>query len=302
MTPHLFQLTKNWSIQFVEKVSDGFNLHEVNLEKSLEYMNQLKKSTLNEEKQKLPPQTCIPKEEVKIYTYMYHYIRNKDWDKPNAGFIRNAVITENFDAQMKAFSQLEEENKIKIIFLSELENYQNENCYPHNNLVILTSDDGWDDNYINLYPIAKKYNTKFHLSIISNYTKQDRYDNFMTKVEVQEVSKDPNFEIIWHTFAHIDLRNLNDFYLSRELCSSKEILEQMTDTKINTLIYPAGKYDLNTIKKAKTCGYTYGFTTKPGSSNSSDLENTPFELKRIRVSRDTTVASLTKYFQEKKTD
>jgi peptidoglycan/xylan/chitin deacetylase (PgdA/CDA1 family) len=206
--------------------------------------------------------TCFPKEEVKIYTYMYHYIRNKNWDKPNAGFIRNAVITENFDAQMKKFSELEKNEKIKIIFLSDLEKFQKEDCYPHKNLVILTSDDGWDDNYINLYPIAKKYNTKFHLSIISSYTKENRYDNFMTKAEVQEVSLDPNFEIIGHTFAHIDLRNLNDFYLSRELCSSKDSLELMTETQINTIIYPAGKYNSQTINKSKICGYKYGFTTK----------------------------------------
>jgi peptidoglycan/xylan/chitin deacetylase (PgdA/CDA1 family) len=188
---------------------------------------------------------------------MYHYIRDKNWDKADAGFIRNAVITENFDAQMKKFSELEKNEKIKIIFLSDLEKYQKENCYPHKNLVVLTSDDGWDDNYINLYPIAKKYNTKFHLSIISNYTQEKRYDNFMTKAEVQEVSRDDNFEIIGHTFAHVDLRNLNDFYLSRELCTSKESLEKLTNTKINTIIYPAGKYDANTIKKSQECGYTY---------------------------------------------
>ena len=100
----------------------------------------------------------------------------------------------------------------------------------------------------------------------------------------------------------MDLRNLNDYYLSRELCASKETLELMTNTKINTLIYPAGKYNKNTINKAKTCGYRYGFTTQPGANSIQQLENNPFELKRIRVSRDTTIESLTQYFQEKKTD
>lgn len=298
--PSLFQLTKNWYIQLAEKVSNWYKLHEINLEKSLESIIDQEKQTLVWEK--IAAKTCIPKEQVKVYTYMYHYIRDKNWDKPNAGFIRNAVITENFDAQMKKFSELENNKKIKIIFLSDLEKFQKEDCYPHKNLVILTSDDGWDDNYINLYPIAKKHNTKFHLSIISSYTKENRYDNFMTKAEVQEVSLDPNFEIIGHTFAHIDLRNLNDFYLSRELCSSKDSLELMTETQINTIIYPAGKYNSQTINKSKICGYKYGFTTKSWINTVKDLEENPFELKRIRVSRDTKVQPLTKHFEQKKTD
>lgn len=293
--PSLFQLTENGYIQFAEKLSDWYKLHEINLEKSLESIIDQERQTLVWEE--IAPKTCISKEEVKVYTYMYHYIRDKNWDKADAGFIRNAVITENFDAQMKKFSELEKNEKIKIIFLSDLEKYQQENCYPHKNLVVLTSDDGWDDNYINLYPIAKKYNTKFHLSIISNYTQEKRYDNFMTKAEVQEVSRDDNFEIIGHTFAHVDLRNLNDFYLSRELCTSKESLEKLTNTKINTIIYPAGKYDANTIKKSQDCGYVYWFTTKPGVNSINNLENIPFELKRIRVSRDTKVQSLIQYFE-----
>jgi peptidoglycan/xylan/chitin deacetylase (PgdA/CDA1 family) len=106
------------------------------------------------------------------------------------------------------------------------------------------------------------YKHKFHLSIISNHTQENRYDNFMTQAEVIEVSNHTNFEIIGHTFAHPDLRNLNEYYLNRELCESKLDLEEMTKSPINTIIYPAGKYNYKTIEKAKECGYSYGFTTQ----------------------------------------
>ena len=240
--------------------------------------------------------TCVNKQDVQIYIYMYHYIRNKDWDDPNAGFIRNAVITENFEKQMEKFSQLEKNNEIDVIFFSQLEDFQKNNCFPHKNLVLMTSDDGWDDNYINLYPIAKKYGIKFHLSIISNYTQENRYDNFMTQKEVLEVSDDELFEIIWHTYAHVDLRNLNDYYITRELSTSKTDLEKITNTHINTIVYPAGKYETQTINKSQEFWYNYGLTTISWINTISDLENTPFELKRIRVSRDSTVDSLTKFF------
>lgn len=241
--------------------------------------------------------TCIEnKEDIKIYTYMYHYIRNRNWDKSDAWFINNAVITENFEIQMQKFQELEQSWIIKIIFLSELEEYQKNNCFPNKNIVILTSDDGWDDNYINLYPIAKKYNIKFHLSIISNNVREKRFDNFITQSELIEISNDDNFEIIWHTYTHIDLRNLNDYYLNRELCESKISLENITNTQLNTIIYPAWKYNSKTIKKSQECWYKYGFTTQNWIITVKDLDNSPLKLKRIRVSRSTTVNALTHYF------
>lgn len=243
---------------------------------------------------------CLWQEEVQIYTYMYHYIRNKNWDDPNAGFIRNAVITENFEAQMKKFQELEDQEKIKIIFLSELEKFQSDNCFPHKNLVIFTSDDGWDDNYINLFPIAEKYDIKFHLSIISDYTQKQRYDNFMTQDEVIQVSNHENFEIIWHTFRHLDLRTLNDFYLEREICQSKTDLEKLIGKNINSLVYPAWKYNQWVIQKALSCWYTFGFTTQSWFQNWEEFFAHPFEAKRIRVSRGSTVKNLTSYFEEEK--
>ena len=254
--------------------------------------------TVNTEIENIEVKKCVKSEDVKIYSYMYHYIRDKTWDNPNAGFIRNAVITENFEAQMKKFQELEQDDKIQIIFLSQLEDFHNKNCFPHKNLVIFTSDDWWDDNFINLYPIAKKYNIKFHLSMISNFVKDERYDNFMTNSELKTVSDDNNFEIIWHTYSHLDLRTLNDFYMDRELCQSKYDLEKRIWKDINTLIYPAWKYNNAVIDKAKKCNYTYGFTTQWWINNLEDIKNNPFILKRIRVSRSTTAKNLTHYFEE----
>lgn len=239
---------------------------------------------------------CVAVDDTSVYIYMYHYIRDRDWDDPNASFIQNAVITENFDAQLEAFEQLQSEEKIKIIFLSELENFQASNCFPHKNIVVLTADDGWDDNYINLFPIVIKHNLKFHLSIISDYTQQERYDNFITLWELTEITDSPNFEIIGHTFRHLDLRDLSDYYLEREVCQSKKDLEAFIGKSINTLVYPAGKYNVSVMDKAKECWYSYALTTKGGVNNVWDLAETPFELKRIRVSRSSSIDSLMKYF------
>ncbi len=240
---------------------------------------------------------CVSSDDVTIYTYMYHYIRDKNWDDPNATFINNAVITENFETQMQKFQELQQDDTIEIILLSELEEFQNIDCYPHKNLVILTSDDGWDDNFTRLYPIAKKYGIKFHLSIISDFTQEPRYYNFITPTELQTISADPLFEIIGHTYRHLDLRGLSEHYLSRELCDSKKDLETLLDISINTIIYPAGKYNQEAIRVSRECGYSYGFTTQAGTNKVQDLIENPYTLRRIRVSRHSTVSGLTWYFE-----
>jgi hypothetical protein len=89
---------------------------------------------------------------------------------------------------------------------------------------------------------------------------------------------------------------LNAHYLDRELCKSKKDLEKLTETHINTLIYPAWKYDQNTIKTAKECWYAYAFSTQNWISTLNDLRDKPYELKRIRVSRHSWVSWLTSYF------
>ena len=241
--------------------------------------------------------TCIVSDNVTIYTYMYHYIRDREWDKPTDTFLNNAVITQNFEAQMEKFQQLQKDGRLQIIFLSELEDFQTRDCYPHENLVIFTADDGWDDNFTNLFPIAKKHEIKFHLSIVSDFTHEPRHYNFITPSELKTINENPYFEIIWHTYQHLDLRNLNDFYLSRELCESKDDLEKLLDISINTIIYPAGKYNQTVINKSKECGYTYGFTTEWWTSSVSDLTQNPHTLKRIRVSRHSTVVGLSEYFE-----
>ncbi len=298
MNPSLFQITENWFLQFAEKKDSKYLLHEINLNnldnnliKTQNNINTDKWNNLNWSKS-----SCVEENQVKIYTYMYHFIRNLNWDNPHVWFINNAVITENFVAQMKKFQELETQEKIKIIFLSDLENYLKNDCFPHKNLVIFTADDWWDDNFINLYPIAKKHNIKFHLSIISGFTKDARKANFMTKSEVKKVSDDENFEIIWHTQNHLDLRFLDKKTATQEICQSKKDLEKFNEKKVNTLIYPAGKYNQDTINLAKSCDYTFWFTTQWGISMVDDIKNTPFELPRIRVSRDTKISTLISYF------
>lgn len=64
-----------------------------------------------------------------------------------------------------------------------------------------------------------------------------------------------------HSFSHIELHKQTEASLTKELGESKNTLEQLFHINTNTIVYPSGKYDDLTLKKAQEYGYTFGFTT-----------------------------------------
>lgn len=242
---------------------------------------------------------CFASDKANIYAYMYHYIRDESWDKKDADFINNVVYSDDFKSQMQAFEKLQKEKKLQTALVSEIEKYNLEDCFPSENMVVLISDDWWDDNYTRLFSIAKEFDIKFNLAIISGYTKKkwERYYNFMLEDEVLEVSNHKNFEILSHTVSHPDLRYLSQKNLEKQLCNSKSFLENLTWKEVKSLVYPAWKYNENIINTLKKCWYTSAFTTISWYDSAKNTFKNPFEIKRIRVWKHSTVESLVKYFK-----
>lgn len=242
---------------------------------------------------------CISKTDITLYAYMYHYVRDRDWDGKDAGHINNVVYTDNFKVQMDKFKKLEDDGQISIVLNSEFDFYSDSHCFPNKNIVMLISDDWWDDNYTRLFPIAKEKWVKFNLAIISDFTKEEwkRHYNFMTKEEVKEVSDHEDFEILSHTKTHPDLRYYSEKGQRDQICGSKDDLEELIWKGVTGFVYPAWKYDDISLKLLKECGYDYAYTTQKWTNNMHRLVTYPYELKRIRVGNHTTSDSLIQYFK-----
>ena len=84
-----------------------------------------------------------------------------------------------------------------------------------------------------------------------------------------------------HTVNHPKLNELTYDEQLSELIDSKKTLESITGKKIESIAYPFGDFNDNSIKAAKDAGYTLGFTTKKGLS---DRDDNPLKLDRIYVS------------------
>lgn len=142
---------------------------------------------------------------------------------------------------------------------------------PHiKNQIILTFDDGYKDNILNVLPILTKYGFKATCFIVSNHIgKNNLWDIKKKNYKKKELMN--NYDINeWisngmligsHTHNHLDLTKLNIKEIKNEINFSKNFLENTFSQKINEFCYPFGKVNLEAFKEVK-CVYKNAVTTK----------------------------------------
>lgn len=153
-----------------------------------------------------------------------------------------------------------------------------QNKKPKDNIVWVTLDDGYLNNYTEGYPIFEELKLKGTINYITSKTDHDAY--FHEK-EMKEMSESPFISIESHTVSHLDLNTLSDEEIRNELVQSKDWLNQELNQETTVLCYPAGRYDERVEQIAEETGYKMAITTEPGYASINDGL---FALKRVRVS------------------
>ncbi len=131
--------------------------------------------------------------------------------------------------------------------------------------VCITFDDAYYDFYHYVFPLLKKYKIKAVLGVPVKFIledtsidpkirlsvayhdamKGDTYKEkapFCTWKEMKEMVDSGHVVIASHSYSHINLLQ-PDVDLDHEIIESKKILETKLQTKINTFIYPLGKFN-----------------------------------------------------------
>ena len=171
---------------------------------------------------------------------MYHYVRPSNENTPGSTPDKLSIQPEVFDLQMEYLHSLEQSGKIAIIHFSDLEKYDASDCYPNKKIVLLTSDDGWDDGYRFIFPTIEKYQIPFHFGIIANRVAKGsgRIDTFMNETELKKMLHSPLVELLSHSYTHSDMPKEDETDLRHELCDSRAYLETNFGIKVNTFVYP----------------------------------------------------------------
>lgn len=144
--------------------------------------------------------------------------------------------------------------------------------------VIITFDDGYQDNYQNALPIMEQYGMKGTVFIITDSVGKP---NYLSWNEIREMQQ-RNTEIGSHTVTHVKLKELSYADQLKEVAESKQILEKQVGKPVEFLAYPYGGYNDSATKALQAAGYLGACSGKAGLNNHT---TDPYALKRISIPR-----------------
>jgi len=134
--------------------------------------------------------------------------------------------------------------------LTHLEDYQKP--------VILTFDDGYVDNYENLFPMLREFGFKATLCVSSRTLDTPRH---LTAQHLREMVASGLVEIQSHTMTHPFLTKLTKEQQAEQLERSRLEIACITGKVPYLICYPYGYYNEDTIEVAKQL-YDFGITTE----------------------------------------
>jgi len=161
----------------------------------------------------------------------------------------------------------------------------------------ITFDDGYKNNYEIAYPLLMKYEIPATIFISTGCISNGQDDNYKFTIkkrfagkrmlnwsEVKEMKESGLIDIGAHTHNHEDLTSLSKQDALREIRTSKKIIEDKLDTKIELFSFPGGKFNEDVKELVKSSGFKAGFT----SEALINLPNqNPYEVSRISIGRAT---------------
>lgn len=142
--------------------------------------------------------------------------------------------------------------------------------------LIITFDDGYQNNYSKAAPILKATGNKATLFLIVK--RQIQWD-FLDWDEVRALRED-GWEIGSHSWSHVDLTQRPDFHGEVEIKRSRMEIEKRSLGDVRWFAYPFGFWSDETIEWVKSSGYDGAVTTRWGLA---DLTTERYVLERIPV-------------------
>lgn len=173
------------------------------------------------------------------------------------------LTPQKFEVQLKWLK----DNGFTIIPLKEAVDYlQGKRASLPTKPIVITVDDGWQSAYTYLYPIIKKYQIPVTLFIYPETISEGKHA--MTWDELKELQHTGLFDIQGHTYSHPNFKHEKkqltaanySTFVTKELVTSKKILENKLGTQVTILAWPFGIYDPYLEQAAANAGYTMAFT------------------------------------------
>jgi peptidoglycan/xylan/chitin deacetylase (PgdA/CDA1 family) len=200
-----------------------------------------------------------PQEEfcLDVPMLIYHHVQPLD-EAAALGHAQLTVDSYYFEEQMK---YLVDNGYHTISSDQVVAALQNRQQLPEKSIVV-TLDDGYDDWYTYVFPIAKKYNVTIDLMIPPGLINTPGY---LTWEQLKEMSAHPLFHIYNHTLSHASLGETDRATIEREVMIANAQLEETLGKKINIFVFPYGEFGPTAIEFLKEKGFVGAISTIEGT-------------------------------------
>lgn len=207
---------------------------------------------------------------VSLPVLMYHHIQSEEQAKTR-GQIGLTVYTPLFKEQLQ---YLKDKGYTAILPTDLIEFFRSGLTLPQKSILI-TIDDGYDDNYTDAFPSLKEIGFRATIFMITGLADNPGY---LTWSQIAEMNQ---YGIYFgnHTWSHQNMKATTE-KIVKEVGTAET---QLSDHKLNSakiFAYPYGLMSPTSIDYLKSNDYGLAFDTLPGRIQCAKKK---FELTRIRV-------------------
>ncbi len=179
-------------------------------------------------------------------------------------------------------------NGFTPVSIESVENYYSQNTALPENSFLITLDDGFEDNYLNAFPVFKRYNIPAliylatgSLGKTNQWMSQPTFTErkMLSWKQIKEMASQ-GIDFGSHTVSHPRLTEFDDDRVGKELSESKQIIEQQLGQECKHFAYPYGLLTEKTRELVAQAGFKTACSTRSGFNN---IERDPLILHRIEV-------------------
>lgn len=234
--------------------------------------------------EQLYSRTYVEYKRYEMPIIMYHRVV----DSPDEVGVHGTYVTKEL---FKKHMQVLKDNGYRTVTFKELaeDHLLTKRFDKGNKFVVLTFDDGYEDNYRVMFPILKEFGAKAVIFLLSEskYNEWDvnnpqnpekRFD-LMSEEQVKEMAA-YGVEFGAHTKSHPYLSSLPIEEAREQIVQCKQKLEQTYGQPFITFAYPYGDLNDEVKSEVRKAGFTFAVSTDSGEINvDSDL----FQIRRIGI-------------------
>jgi len=251
---------------------------DINLDETIDYyINKYNEDLLNVEDIELLKSIDIP-------VLMYHLCLK---DIPPDDVKGMAVTVEEFDEQLQALKDA----GYKSISFEQYYNYKRFGASLPSKPIILTFDDGYENNYTNAFPILKKHNMKATIFIVTSAVGElgVQYPH-MTWEQMKEMEYSGLITIQNHGAIHTPMDKLSRKEMEKVVLAANESIDyHLGARQIYVFAYPYLRYNFKTVDELRKLDIHIQVTNLADAINE---KTSMANIKRINVPYGTSAEEL----------